>query len=221
MGQLKFGATHSTGLRNPTLYELYGSDNYGIGGNTNLNPEKSETNELYAEYNFSESLKFISTAYRAKVFDRIETNSAYSMHENKLIDINQEGLESELVINGSNQNITLFTNFSKSRKANGQAQSRRPDLSYGTFFSKKIDSTIFGTLNMNLNYKHTGKFIDYDGSKNSRQKSTDLFDLSIKKNWLGNILSINLTNILNERYEKPATYSQDGRQLRIGLTRTY
>ena len=40
MGQLKFGATHIL------LYELYGSDNFGIGGNTNLNPEKSETNEL-------------------------------------------------------------------------------------------------------------------------------------------------------------------------------
>ena len=30
----------STGLRNPTLYELYGTDNYGITGNINLNPEK-------------------------------------------------------------------------------------------------------------------------------------------------------------------------------------
>ena len=51
LGKFKFGATHSTGLRNPTLYELYGSDNYGIGGNTKLDPEKSETND-YGEYNF-------------------------------------------------------------------------------------------------------------------------------------------------------------------------
>ena len=163
----------------------------------------------------------MSTAYRAKVFDRIETNSAYSMHENKLTDINQEGLESEIFIKGKNQKVVLFTNFSKSRKANGQAQARRPDLSYGVNFSKKNVSTIFGPLNINLNYKHTGKFIDWDGSKNSRQKSTDLFDLSIRKDWFGNILSINIKNLLNERYEKPATYSQDGRQLRLGLTRTY
>ena len=72
-----------------------------------------------------------------------------------------------------------------------------------------------------MNYKYTGQFIDYDGSKNTRQKSTDLVDLSIKKNWLGNILSINLTNLLNERYEKPATYSQDGRQLKVGFSRAY
>jgi vitamin B12 transporter len=221
LGQFKFGATHSTGLRNPSLYELYGSDNYGIGGNTNLNPEKSQTNELYGEYNFSETIKFTSTAYRAKVFDRIESNAAYSMHENKLIDINQEGLESELLFSGNNQNIGLYTNFSKSRKANGQAQARRPDLSYGANYSKIINLNIYGPFNLNLNYKYTGQFIDYNGSKNSRQKSTDLVDLSIKKNWFGNIFSINLTNLLNERYEKPATYSQDGRAVRFGFRRAY
>ncbi len=221
IGKFRIGATHSTGLRNPSLYELYGSDNFGIGGNTNLNPEKSETNELYGEYNFSESIKFTSTGYRAKVFDRIESNSAYTMHENKLIDINQEGLESELLINKNKQNILFFTNFSKSRKDNGQAQSRRPDLSYGANYSAKIDTSLIGPFSLNLNYKYTGKFVDWDGSKNSKQKSTDLVDLSIKKNWFGSILSLNLTNLLNERYEKPATYSQDGRQLRFGLDRVF
>ena len=221
LGQFKFGGTNSTGLRNPSLYELYGSDNYGIGGNINLKPEKSKTNELYAEYNFSEKLKFISTAYRTKIFDRIESNSAYTRHENELIDINQEGLESEFLFNGNNQNISLFTNFSKSRKDNGQAQARRPDLSYGVNYSKKFNSEFYGPFNLNLNYKYTGQFIDWDGSANSRQKSTDLLDLSIKKNWFGNIISFNITNLLNERFEKPATYSQDGRQFRVGLKKLY
>ena len=133
------------------------------------------------EYNISEKVKFTSTGYRAKVFDRIETNSAYSMHENELIDINQEGLESNLLIDRNNENIKIFTIFSKSRKANGQAQSRRPDLSYGANYSKKIASDTYGPLSLNLNYKFTGKYIDYDGSKNSRQKSNNLVDLLIKK----------------------------------------
>ena len=221
LGKFRFGGTHSTGLRNPTLYELYGSDNWGIGGNENLNPEKSKTNELYGEYSFSEKLKFTSTAYRTSVFDRIESNAAYSKHENEITNINQEGLESEILFAGDSQNILLFTNFSKSRKANGQAQARRPDLSYGTNYSKKIKSNIYGPFNFNLNYKYTGQFIDWDGNKNSRQKSTDLLDLSIKKNWFGNIISLNITNLLNERYEKPATYSQDGRQFRVGFRKSY
>ena len=53
LGKFKLGATNSTGLRNPTLYELYGTDNFGIAGNVNLMPEKSKTNELSLNYNFS------------------------------------------------------------------------------------------------------------------------------------------------------------------------
>ena len=80
---------------------------------------------------------------------------------------------------------------------------------------------MYGPFSLNLKYKHTGHFMDYNGSITDQQKSTDLVDLTINKNWLGNIVSMNLTNLLNERYEKPATYSQDGRQLRIGFRRAY
>ena len=220
-GKFKLGLTHSTGLRNPTLYELYGSDNYGIGGNVNLNPEKSETNELSLTYNIFENITFNSTAYRAKVYDQIESNAAYSKHENQLIDINQEGLENELLLKGNNESLSIYNIFSKSRKTNGQAQSRRPDLTYGiNYLKKKLPSPV-GLINLNLNYKYTGKYIDWDGSANSKQKSTDIVDLSITKNFIGNTLYLKLTNLLNERYEKPATYSQDGRQLRFGFRRFY
>jgi len=221
LGKYKFGGTHSTGLRNPSLYELYGSDNYGIRGNTNLEPEKSETNELYGEYNFSETVKFTSTAYRATIFDRIENNSAYTKPINFQTDLKQEGIESELFFKRENEDISLFTNFSKSKQANGKAQSRRPDQSFGANYSKKLKSNMYGPFSLNLKYKHTGHFMDYNGSITDQQKSTDLVDLTINKNWLGNIVSINVTNLLNERYEKPATYSQDGRQLRIGFRTTY
>ena len=221
LNDFKFGATHTTGLRNPSLYELYGSDNYGISGNPNLNPEKSSTNEIFGEFQLNEKLKIKSTAYQATISDRIESNSGYTRHENQLIDLDQEGLENELLFSDDVQNFSLFTNFAKSRKTNGQAQSRRPDLSFGLNYSREVNSDFYGPLNMNLNYKYTGKFIDYDGSKNSRQKSTDLLDLSISKDWFGSIISLNITNLLNERYEKPATYSQNGRQFRLGFRRSY
>ena len=219
--KLKFGATHTTGLRNPSLYELYGSDNYGISGNPNLNSEKSSTNEIFGEYQLSKKIKIKSTAYKTTISDRIESNSEYTRHENQLIDLNQEGLENELLFSGDIQNFSIFTNFSKSRKTDGSAQSRRPDLTFGLNYSRKVNLIFDSPFNINLNYKHTGKFIDYDGSVNSRQKDTDLVDLSITKDWYGNIISLNLSNLLNERYEKPATYSQNGRQFRIGLSRLY
>ena len=219
--RFKIGLTHSTGLRNPTLYELYGSDNYGISGNINLNPEKSETNELSLKYNILENLSFNSTAYRVKIYDQIESNAAYSKHVNELTDINQEGLENELSFNANNQRLSIYNIFSKSRKTNGQAQSRRPDLSYGANYSKKILLSPVGSFNVNLNYKYTGQYIDWDGSVNSRQKSTDIIDLSLTKNLLVNTFYLKLTNVLNERYEKPATYSQDGRQIRFGFKSSF
>jgi outer membrane cobalamin receptor len=219
--QFQLGLTHSTGLRNPTLYELYGSDNLGIGGNVNLNPEKSETNELSIKYNILENLSFNSTAYRAKVYDQIESNTAYSKHENELIDINQEGLENELSFSGNSQRLSIFNIFSKSRKTNGQAQSRRSDLSYGANYLKKISFSPVGPFNINFNYKYTGPYIDWDGSKNSRQKSTDIMDLSLTKNLLGNTFSLKISNLLNERYERPATYSQEGRQIRLSFQKVF
>ena len=57
--------------------------------------------------------------------------------------------------------------------------------------------------------------------KNSKQKSTDIVDLSITKNFIGNTLYLKLTNLLNERYEKPANYSQDGRRIRFGFKRSF
>ena len=43
----------------------------------------------------------------------------------------------------------------------------------------------------------------------------------VTKNLFGNIISLNITNLLNEHYEKPATYTQDGRQFRLGLRKSY
>ena len=219
--KFKFGATHSTGLRNPSLFELYGTDNYGVTGNTNLKPEKSKTNEIYIGYNFSNGFKFTSTAYRTTIFDRIESNSAYTTYENELIDLNQEGLENKLSFELIDHNFDIFTNFAKSRTTTGSHQKRRPDLSYGVNYKKNFQSNEFGPFNLNLNYKHTGEYLDYDGSTNSFQKSTDLIDLSLSKNLFGNIFSLNIDNLLNENYEKPPTYNQDGRKFRIGMRKAF
>ena len=45
--------------------------------------------------------------------------------------------------------------------------------------------------------------------------------LSLTKKLMGNTFSLKLSNLLNERYEKPATYSQDGRQIRFGFIKNF
>ena len=214
--QIELGLSHSTGLRNPSLYELYGTDNFGIRGNANIDPEKSETNEISVKYNIFKNLTLNSTAYRATIYDRIETNSAYNKHENQILDLNQEGLENELIYTDGNQTLNIFTNFSKSKKTDGRAQSRRPDLNYGLNYNKNFLTNKIGSFNLNLNYKYTGKYVDYDGGMVSL-KSTDIINLNLTKEIFGKNLFFGVSNLLNERYEKPATYSQDGRQLRLGF----
>ena len=136
-------------------------------------------------------------------------------------DINQEGLENSISFKSDNQMFSLFNNFSKSRKDTGQAQNRRPDLSYGANYFKKIRKSPIGEVIMNVNYKHTGKYTDWDGSKNSVQESVDLVDLSIKKKLSDNLISLNIKNLFNKNYEKPATYSQDKRKISINFQRSY
>ena len=74
---------------------------------------------------------------------------------------------------------------------------------------------------MNVNYKYTGKYTDWDGAKNSKQKSIDLIDLSLNKKILGNSISLNIKNLFDKEYEKPATYSQNGRQITVNYTKSY
>ncbi len=214
------GASTSTGVRNPTLYELFGSNNFGYKGNINLKAEKSKTNEIFASYNFLNNLTLSSTAYRTNLSDRLEFNSSFTAVENKVIDLNHDGLENELKYEGKNHNLSVFADFATSKKINSQKQLRRPDTKYGLNFSKKFMSNNYGDFNMNLNYIHTGKHLDIS-STTKLTKSTDIVDINFSKNFNGSILRFGITNLLNERYERPLTFNTEGRQFRIGLKNKY
>jgi vitamin B12 transporter len=218
---LKLGLTRSTGLKNPSLYELYGSSSLH-SGNTGIDPEKSTTNELYVKYNFTENVQFISTLYRTNMTDRIKIKSDWSGYENKVPDTTQEGIESEInLFLKDNQKFSIISHFAKSRTDTGSPNSRRPDLSYGIDYEKKLNIKNYGPLNLNLNYRYIGEHLDWTGSKNEFVKSVDMVDLTLRKKKSNYVFSLSFTNLLNERYEKPATYSQDGRQFRIDFTRLF
>ena len=153
--------------------------------------------------------------------DRIKINSSWNAYENKTSDTTQEGLENEFKWSGNDQSISLVSHFAKSRTDLNVPNSRRPDLSYGLDYSKKLNSPIYGPFNLNLSHRYIGEHIDWTGSKNAFVKSVDLIDMSIIKNWNDNIISLNFTNLLNERYEKPGTYSQDGRMVNFSFRRAY
>ena len=73
---------------------------------------------------------------------------------------------------------------------------------------------------MSLNYTHTGEHIDFDAA-NVVAKSTDIIDVNFLKNFKGSIWNLNITNLLNENYEKPLTFNTEKRKLRIGFKNKY
>ena len=131
----------------------------------NIDPE-NETNEIFGEYKFSENIKFSSTAYRTRMKERIKINSTWDAYENKVPDTTQEGLESELTFLGKDQNISIISHFAKSRTDSGGPNSRRPDLSYGVNYFKRLNLPKYGPFNLNISHRFIGDHLDWTGSKN-------------------------------------------------------
>ena len=79
---------------------------------------------------------------------------------------------------------------------------------------------MLGAFNLNINYKHYGKVFDYAPTI-MKVDSTDIMNLSLSKNISSNLWSINLTNLLDENYQRPHGYSQEGRKVRLNFKKSY
>ena len=227
INKFEFGLTHSTGLRNPSLYELYGNngrtDAYKHVANPNAKPEKSNTNEFFTRYNFSDNIFIQTTAYRSSIKDALLYDSSFnggSGYTNTAQDLKQDGLETAFALKGEDQTIYLFNTISSSKKKDGSHQLNRPDLTYGANYTKKFVTDLIGPFNLNFNYKHYGKVFDFDPGE-TKVDSTDLMNLSLSKEINNSLWSINITNLLDEGYVRPVGYNQDKRQIRVNYRIVY
>ena len=220
---LKVGATHSTGFRNPSLYELYGTDSSGYSGNKELNPEKAKTKEIFGEYSISNNLKISLTGFNTSIYDHVEYKNKKYVNDSSQTDLNQSGVETNISWTGKDQSLSFFGTSLSSKKTNGADQLRRPDKTYGFLYNKKIDSDTIGPFQFNLKYQHYGKHWDTHSTNWSTvlMDSTDILNFSLSKkignyNWF-----LKMSNLLDESYQRPHGYEQEERQFRIGLTRNY
>ena len=216
---LNIGISYMTGLRNPTLYEMFGTDNYGYSGNRNLKPEKSNTYEVYSKIELNENLNLSLRAFRANIQNNIEYVDNKYQNDNDNVDLNQSGFNNQLNIKLKDTNISLFSSFLSSKKENNADQLRRPEKSYGLNVSKKIKNNLIGDLFLNLKYNHYGKHFDTHSSNFSTIEvdSTDLIDLKIVKKINNSEFYIKITNALDESYQRPHGYNQENRIVKFGL----
>lgn len=217
--RLNFGISYMNGLRNPTLYEMFGTDNYGYSGNRNLKPEKSNTYEIYSKISVNKNLDMTLRAFRANVQNNIEYKSNKYQNDSDNVDLNQSGFNNQINLNLKNTNIQFFSSFLSSKKENSANQLRRPQKNYGLNISKKIDTNFLDNLNLNITYNHYGKHFDtHSSSFNTiEMDSTDIIDLKITKKFNKSNFFVKVTNALNETYQRPHGYNQESRMIKFGF----
>ena len=104
-----------------------------------------------------------------------------------------------------------------SKKTNGNYQLRRPNKTYNINLFKEFKNDYIGKYDLNLNYNYYGSHYDTHSTnfKTIKMNSTNLINLSVSKKINNNIFKINLTNLFNEKYQRPHGYSQDKRRLNL------
>ena len=222
-GNVNLGITRMTGLRNPTLYELFGSASWGFAGNKFLNPEKSVTNQIYGDLKVNDNLIINLTGFQTSIFDHVEYINNTYVNNPTFTDLNQSGINNEIKFFNKNNSITFFSSFLSKKKKDGSDQLRRPEKSYGINLNKKFENSYLGNFQLNLNYKHYGEHFDTHSANFSTIKmdSTDLINLNLSKNYKNFQIFFNSTNIFDEGYQRPHGYSQDGRAFKIGMKKNF
>jgi vitamin B12 transporter len=219
IGKFNFGISRMSGLRSPTLYDLYGTDNFGYSGNKNLKPEKSITNEIYGKYLPNKNLTLSTVMFRSNISNNIEYKSNKYVNDKDDVDLNQSGITNSLSFNSSKLNFDFFSSFLSSKKENGADQLRRPEKNIGINFIKKNKNKKFGEYNLGITYNHYGKHFDTHSSNFStiQMDSTDLVELNLTKKFNNGTLYFKISNLLDETYQRPHGYNQEKRSIKIGF----
>ena len=185
------GLSYMNGLRNPTLYEMFGTDSYGYSGNRDLKPEKSNTYEVYSNIILSKNLNLSIRAFKSNIKNNIEYIDNKYQNDTDNIDLNQSGVNSEITYNFKKTNLSFFSSFLSSKKENESDQLRRPEKNYGLNLNGYLDFKYLDKVGFNIIYNHYGKHFDtHSTSFNTVQMdSTDLVDIILKKKYLKKIIS--------------------------------
>jgi vitamin B12 transporter len=218
-GNLRVGVARMTGLRNPTLYELYGTDNFGYSGNKNLDAEKSSTNEVYSNFLINEKSSIIVRGFRTNIRDNIEYLSNKYVNDGGETDLVQSGIENEFNYISKVLNLNLFSSFLSAKKKNGSDQLRRPEKTFGFNLSKKLNNNFLKNSSISLNYKHYGKHFDTHSINFStiEMDSTDIINLNLTKKVYDNDVFIKINNLFGEKYQRPHGFGQDARIIKFGI----
>ena len=171
------------------------------------------------ETNFSSKFSATIRGFRTNINDQIEYKSSKYINSAAGLALKQSGINSQFQIKQYDYKLDLFSSFLSSDKVGGAPQLRRPEKTYGFNLNKKFINNEFGNFNVNLKYNHYGKHFDTHSTSFATVEldSTDILDISLTKNYGLYDFQLNITNLLDEGYQRPHGYSQDGRLFNIAI----
>lgn len=205
----------SNSYKAPTLYEQYGTDNWGFQGNPDLDVEQARTVEVgYASTQHSYDVSVYTT--------RMENLLVYSGNSY----VNDTGTATSTGINAGKQwtlaqglamNNSVSWNISEDSA--GTQQLRRPKWS----LSNSVDYTRDNTHTV-LTHTYTGTHVDIDSATWARtdQPSVNRFDLDHTV-YLdhGASITLSVNNITDTQWEQPNGYNQTGRTWMLTYSKNF
>jgi outer membrane cobalamin receptor len=214
---LQFKINNSTAVKTPTLYELYGSDNYGYSGNPNLKPEEAITTDIGLSYN--DSLTSLDIVYFTTDLDNAMKYQS-STYVNDTAKSNRHGVELNMARQlTTNLKTYSATTFTIAEDSDGNELTRRPKWINST----GLEHTQGQYTNIiELDYVGSHKDIDSTTYATIKKPSVSLTNFhSTYKIDDSNTISLSVKNIFDESYESPDGYSQPGRNWMITFKKNF
>ena len=206
-----FRAMSSSGFRAPSLYERYA----GFGGNKNLKPEESETQEIGIEKVYQSGSSVRMTAFNTSVDNLIEYSGGYTQSTNSRksqgIEFEGKWLASDTIsVDGSYAYVDAKTGTEVAARVPGHDLS----ISISANISPKINSNL--EINHIMDYKDTvsGSLVD--------MPDYTVTNLAVSYDMSNNLLGyVRIQDLMDTDYETVKDFNTGGRQIFAGIRATF
>ncbi|HFB55363.1 MAG TPA: TonB-dependent receptor, partial [Hellea balneolensis] len=215
-------ASYGTGVKNPSMTELFGFFPAFFVGNPNIKPETSKGFDI----GYSQEIGTLTLAvdyFRSDLEDEIFTDFGVfpSTVRNRATKSKREGVELEAKWEPTTSfNMHASASFLDTTE-NGIKELRRPDFLASATLNYEI---LPDTLDLSLSLDHTGSQIDTDFATFSRV-TLDAYSLvGLNARWhMNDIVTFNVRgeNLLDENYVEVVGFKAQGRAVYAGISATF
>ena len=201
----------SSGFRAPSLYERYAD----FGGNTNLKPEESETQEIGLEKVYQTGSSVRMTVFNTNVDNLIEYSGGYIQSTNSMksqgIELEGKWLASDTIsVDGS----YAFVDAKTGAEAAARVPAHDLSLSISANITPKINSNL--KINHIMDYKDTvsGSLVD--------MPDYTVTNLAVSYDMTNNLLGyVRIQDLMDTDYETVKDFNTGGRQIFVGIRATF